>query len=79
VALFKSWWLEGMTAWLRRQAAPAELVFLCELGPPDYAITGADGRELSDRWRDALALAAMARELFGAAQRIASSSSRAGQ
>jgi hypothetical protein len=79
VALFKTWWLEGMTAWLRRQTAPAEFVFLCELGPPDYAITGADGCELSDRWQEALALAAIARALFADAQRSAPMSSRAGQ
>jgi hypothetical protein len=34
------------------------------LGPPDYALTGADGRELSDRWTEALLLSRWARELW---------------
>ena len=52
VALFRAWWREGFAAWRARQAGrPGSLVFLCELGPPDYAITDAGGRELSDRWQ----------------------------
>lgn len=65
VSLFRRWWREGFTAWQRRHAADAlPAVFLCELGPPDYALTGADGRELSDRWVEALTLARWARELW---------------
>jgi hypothetical protein len=65
VELFRSWWREGFTAWHARQRpGDAPLVFLCELGPPDYAITGADGRELSDRWAETLTLARWARELW---------------
>ena len=65
VTLFKNWWREGFGAWAARHAADdAPLVFLCELGPPDYALTGADGRELSDRWTEALTLARWARELW---------------
>ena len=54
VALFERWWEDGMRLWRARAAADATLNFLCELGPPEYAITGADGYELSDRWQEAL-------------------------
>jgi hypothetical protein len=65
VELFRRWWREGFVAWqARHRTADAALVFLCELGPPDYAITAADGRELSDRWEEALTLSRWARELW---------------
>jgi hypothetical protein len=65
VELFRSWWREGFASWRARHAADqTELVFLCELGPPDYAITDAGGRELSDRWAESLTLARWARELW---------------
>jgi hypothetical protein len=65
LALFREWWREGMTAWLARHVGQdSALVFLCELGPPDYAITDAQGRELSDRWEEALLLARLARETW---------------
>jgi hypothetical protein len=65
VELFRRWWREGFMAWqARHRTADAALVFLCELGPPDYAITAADGRELSDRWEEALTLSRWARELW---------------
>jgi hypothetical protein len=68
LALFREWWREGMSAWLARQTGKnSALVFLCELGPPDYAITDARGRELSDRWAEALLLARIARETWSAA------------
>jgi hypothetical protein len=54
VAIFKAWWKEGMRAWRRRNADDATLVFLCELGPPPYAITDGDQNELSDRWQESL-------------------------
>lgn len=54
VEQFKLWWEYGINAWRQRNNADAVLAFLCELGPPPYAITGADGLELSDRWQEAL-------------------------
>jgi len=65
VALFREWWREGFVSWRARHAgSEAALVFLSELGPPDYAITDRDGRELSDRWNEALQLAEWARETW---------------
>jgi hypothetical protein len=52
--LFLGWWEEGFRLWRQRFPAEARLNFLCELGPREYAITGPDGNELSDRWQEAL-------------------------
>jgi sugar phosphate isomerase/epimerase len=65
---FQRWWLGGMRSW--RQAAKEDgvLPFICELGPPPYAITvrGTEGveREVSDRWTQALLFARIARSLW---------------
>jgi hypothetical protein len=59
---FAAWWEEGFRSW-RGRAGPGEtLNFLCELGPPEYAITGPDGLEISNRWNEALLI----RERVGA-------------
>ncbi|MFK7943099.1 MAG: sugar phosphate isomerase/epimerase family protein [Paracoccaceae bacterium] len=55
VELFKGWWREGLASWRARNKA-GECVFLCELGPPEYAMTGPDGKELSNRWEEALVI-----------------------
>jgi hypothetical protein len=54
--LFLGWWEYGFKSWQRRAASDATLAFTCELGPRPYAIVGADGHELSDRWQDTLLL-----------------------
>ncbi len=58
VETFFGWWEQGFRYWRARKGDGAVLNFLCELGPPPYAITGADGYELSDRWEEALEIKA---------------------
>lgn len=62
--LFLGWWQEGFRLWRARAAENARLNFLCELGPKEYAITGADGFEPSDRWEEALTIKARVAELW---------------
>ena len=58
-------WLEyAIRSWRKRAGPDAVLTFLCELGPPPYAVTGSDGRELSDRWQDALVMKDMIGKLW---------------
>jgi len=64
VEIFKGWWKEGMRAWRRRNADDATLVFLCELGPPPYAITDGEQRELSDRWEESLQIRDWVNEIW---------------
>ncbi len=64
--LFLDWWETGFRLWRRHRAdRPGRVLnFLCELGPTDYAITDAQGWELSDRWADALVLRDHARAIW---------------
>lgn len=64
VAIFKGWWKEGMRGWRKRNADDATLIFLCELGPPPYAITDANQNELSDRWQESLQIRDWVREIW---------------
>lgn len=64
VELFMGWWEYGFNSWMARAGEDAALSFLCELGPPEYAMTGADGYELSDRWAEAKQMMGMVRDLW---------------
>ena len=63
VDLFKSWWREGMADWRARNAS-GDCIFVCELGPPEYAMTGPDGREMSNRWHEAQVIKGWVREIW---------------
>ncbi len=60
---FLGWWREGFRLW-RSRRPHEDAVFLCELGPRNYAITDASGDELSDRRQEALELKARALALW---------------
>ncbi len=67
VDTFLDWWRRGFESWLARTSGQRDALFLCELGPRDYAITDAKGEELSDRWAEALVLKDWALEQWVAA------------
>lgn len=64
VSIFKEWWRQGMQMWKARNPADATLIFLCELGPPSYAMTDKDGLELSDRWEEALLIKSWVEQIW---------------
>ena len=64
VEIFKKWWEEGIKKWRARSKDNQTLYFLCELGPPDYAITDANQFELSDRWKEALTIKKWIHEIW---------------
>lgn len=64
VSLFMGWWEYAIRSWRKRAGPDAVLTFLCELGPPSYAITGANGYELTERWDEALVMKDMIRDLW---------------
>ena len=70
--LFMGWWAYGFASWKKRAAADATLTFLCELGPREYAMTGPDGYEMSDRFAEACTLKDLVRAKWQDIQRATS-------
>jgi hypothetical protein len=62
--LFADWWAYGFESWKKRNHEHAVLNFLCELGPREYAMTDANGEELSDRWEEALMIKDRVRQIW---------------
>jgi hypothetical protein len=67
--LFMGWWEYGFRSWRRRAPRDAVLTFLCELGPKEYAMTGPDGYEMSDRFEEARMLMKLVRDLWSRIER----------
>ncbi|MFT5111613.1 MAG: hypothetical protein ACI8P9_000933 [Parasphingorhabdus sp.] len=61
---YAQWWQQGFQCWRERSDDNAVMNFLCELGPPPYAITGQDGFELTDRWQEGLMIKDRVREIW---------------
>jgi hypothetical protein len=61
---YAEWWKKGFQYWRERNAENAVMNFLCELGPPPYAITGQDGYELTDRWQEGLIIKDRVKEIW---------------
>lgn len=59
-----AWWRRGFELWLEQARADDALTFMCELGPPPYAITAPDGSELTNRWDEAQRIRDIVRGLW---------------
>ncbi|QCI95833.1 sugar phosphate isomerase/epimerase [Novosphingobium sp. EMRT-2] len=59
-----AWWRRGFELWLEQAGSDEALPFMCELGPPPYAITAPDGSELGNRWDEAQRMKDMVRTLW---------------
>jgi sugar phosphate isomerase/epimerase len=60
-------WATAMTHWLQGAGPGDVLPFASELGPPRYAITTADGKEISDRWEQSLVMKRLAEQAWAIA------------
>ena len=61
---FIQWWTDGIRQWRQRGQDDDTLLFLCELGPPPYAITDAKQMELSDRFQEAVTIKHWVEEIW---------------
>ncbi|NKB70349.1 MAG: TIM barrel protein [Candidatus Latescibacteria bacterium] len=62
--LYCAWWEYGFRHFKAHAEEGETMTFVVELGPPTYAIQGADGKELSDRWEEAKKLKDLVREIW---------------
>ena len=69
VNLFRGWWKESLISW-RVRNQNGDCNFLCELGPPEYAMTGQDGKELSNRWKESLLIRSWIKEMWAEMEQI---------
>ncbi len=57
-------WATAMTHWLKDAGPGDVLPFASELGPPRYAITTPEGKEISDRWEQSLVMKRLAEQAW---------------
>ena len=62
---FLGWWDYGFRSWRKRNPGDATCAFVCEFGPQPYAITGPDGNDTTDRWKESLMLKDLVKETWG--------------
>jgi hypothetical protein len=62
--LFSGWWEQGFKHFKAAAQEDATLTFVVELGPPGYAMQGAGGIELSDRWIGSNRIKDLVREIW---------------
>jgi sugar phosphate isomerase/epimerase len=60
-------WKHVMVRWLKYAERGDVFPFRVELGPPDYAVLGADGQEIADRWAQQKAMKALVERLWNEA------------
>jgi hypothetical protein len=60
-------WATAMKYWLKGAGPGDVLPFASELGPPRYAITTPDGKEISDRWEQSLVMKRLAEQAWSIA------------
>src|SRR6185295_6267281 len=53
---FGALWKRAMVHWLKGAKPGDRFIFRVELGPPDYSIRDLNGKEISDRWAQAVAM-----------------------
>ena len=64
VVQFLDWWEAGFKLWRKRSSENDTLIFQTELAPPEYAMTGPDGMEMSDRWQESLIMKSWVEDIW---------------
>jgi len=64
VVQFLDWWEAGFRHWRKRASENSTLIFQTELAPPEYAMTDAEGMEMSNRWEESLIMKGWVEELW---------------